>query len=93
MDFITCLDSPSKKFIKIKWLLDLYKKKIHHFLYFLKEQSQGLFFFLIKEKKLIFNHCRVHSRIQPSIILTFELVNIMVNIFNFSINKHENEDR
>jgi hypothetical protein len=27
MGFITCLDSPSKKFIQIKWLLDLYKKK------------------------------------------------------------------
>jgi hypothetical protein len=91
MGFITCLDSPSKKFIQIKWLLDLYKKNPSFFIFFKRTITRV--FFLIKEKKLIFNHCRVHSRIQPSIILTFELVNIMVNIFNFSINKHENEDR
>jgi len=89
--FITCLYSPSKKFIQIKWLLGLYKKKSIIFYIFLKEQSQGIF--LIKGNKLIFNHCRVHSRIQPSIILTFESVNMVVNIFNSSINKHENEDR
>ena len=85
---------PIKKNHPNKMAIRFILKKIHHFLYFFKRRITR-FLFLIKEKKLIFNHCRVHSRIQPRIILTFELVNIMVNIFNFSasINKHENEDR